>query len=119
MSQSKGIGQDVRFMSNQCWIWWPTTSVTNDNDGINNDVEATIDNKIYSNIHSLAEPINGETGLKFESFTSEVHLKIENKKTAMNTHERRYLSSEASTYSFVQSFVDLLMKMLPSSIYLA
>ena len=26
MSGSKTIGQDVRFISNQCWIWWPHLS---------------------------------------------------------------------------------------------
>lgn len=44
MSGSKVIGQDVRFISNHCWVWWPYLLSEDGND--------------YS-----AECIDGETGL--------------------------------------------------------
>ena len=50
MSGSKVIGQDVRFVSNHCWVWWPYLFSEN---GRNNS----------------AECIDGETGLRPNPFS--------------------------------------------------
>jgi len=50
MSGSKTIGQDVRFLSTLCWIWWPG--------GDKNNVKTGKSDELYN-----AECIDGETGM--------------------------------------------------------
>jgi hypothetical protein len=85
-SISTGAGQDVRFLSNKCWIWWPTKS------------------------SDLAECIDGETGLKAQpNMLSEIDGEEKQEDKIKKTTSTSY--SEASTFSFTKSFLDLLIRM--------
>ena len=96
MSGSKGVGQDVRFLSNQCWIWWPKPLEIDQHDG-------------GEKINCLAECIDGDTGLRvpIPSHDDEIEGGLLKEVATIDAST----CSEASTFSFTKSFSDLLIKM--------
>ena len=73
MTGSKVEGQDVRFLSSNCWIWWPS-SVLNENVG--------------------AECIDGNTGLK-------TRYKVNLKTNTISTSAYSQASTYAFTQSYI------------------
>jgi len=81
MSGSKKVGHDVRFLSNRCWIWWPSIH------------KSQSDEKS----HHEAECIDGETGLKVQAAYKDTDTKADLSEILSY--------SETSTYSLTKSFM--------------
>jgi len=129
MSGSKATGQDVRFLSNQCWIWWskPAKQHVGLHHKSDHNCECADDGDF-----DWADCIDGETGLKVMPWPCPVQPKTTDDgsngrgSSSTNSMEKEEASrvehgskegdnfshcSEASTLLFTKSFLALLMKM--------
>ncbi len=144
MSGSKVVGQDVRFLSNQCWIWWSKPKSCGDYCHTTNSCEF-VNNEDEYDLFDRAECIDGETGLKIMSSspsTFDLQPRTNDNNNNNDDNERSgnqpnleenevtkihfagssnsntfSYSSEASTFSFTKSFLDLITKMKHEKIH--
>lgn len=97
MSATTNEGQDVRFLSNQCWIWWPSLFDQDGNQSDSNQSDST-----------AAECVDGETGLIIPTLIKNEFVTGEQNGQSGSC---QLIYSEASTYAFTKSFNNLLAKM--------
>lgn len=93
MSNSKAVGQDVRFLSKLCWAWWSERSI----------IESNTD-KMES-----AECIDGEEGLLFSYNQMENLAQVPWEENKMNKY------SLISTYALSNSFLELVNEEIPKN----
>jgi len=122
MSGSRTIGQDVRFQSDMCWIWWPDRRNTRKQQqhklgaAKHHDLSPQTNNNDDDDdtLSGTSQCINGKTGFIYETSSDneeetekkdEDEMMIDDDQNHPSKHEK---CSEACTASFMNLYLEIL-----------